>query len=110
MVVERKPAGCELIDVLDRVLDKGIVIDASMRIGLVGLDLVSLDMKVVVASIETYLRHCDALALAGTCVLPPSSTDKSVQITKARKVTQILASPTLTLTVRGKPAQHKMRP
>src|SRR5215472_6272836 len=108
MVVERKPAGCELIDVLDRVLDKGIVIDASMRISLVGLNLVS--VKVVVASVETYLRHFDALALTGTCVLPPSSTDKSVQITKARKVTQILASPTLTLTARGKPAQHKVQP
>ena len=43
----------KLIDVLDRVLDKGIVIDAWARMSVVGIDLLSVEMKVVVASIET---------------------------------------------------------
>ena len=41
MAVERAPGGTSLIDVLDRVLDKGIVIDAYVRVSLVGIDLVT---------------------------------------------------------------------
>jgi hypothetical protein len=52
-----------LIDVLDRVLDKGIVIDAWGRMSVVGIDLLSVQMKVVVASIETYLLYADKLDL-----------------------------------------------
>lgn len=52
-----------LIDVLDRVLDKGIVIDAWARLSVVGIDLVSVEMKVVVASIDTYLLYADKLDL-----------------------------------------------
>jgi gas vesicle structural protein len=51
------------IDVLDRVLDKGIVMDAWGRVSLVGIDLMGLEMHVVVASIETYLRYADVLGL-----------------------------------------------
>jgi gas vesicle structural protein len=51
-----------LIDVLDRVLDKGIVIDAWMRVSLAGLDLVEVEARVVVASINTYLTQASALA------------------------------------------------
>ena len=50
------------VDVLDRVLDKGIVIDAGVRVSLVGIELVTVDARVVVASIATYLEHSDALA------------------------------------------------
>jgi gas vesicle structural protein len=50
------------IDVLDRVLDKGIVIDGWWRISLAGLNLVTMDGRIVVASIETYLRHAPVLA------------------------------------------------
>jgi gas vesicle structural protein len=48
-----------VIDVLDRVLDKGIVIDAWMRVGLIGLDLhlVEIESRMVVASIDTYLKY-----------------------------------------------------
>jgi len=52
-----------LIDALDRVLDKGIVIDAWARMALVGIDPLSVEMKVVVASIETYLMYADKLDL-----------------------------------------------
>jgi hypothetical protein len=52
-----------LLDVLDRVLDKGIVIDAWARISVVGIDLLGMKMNVVVASIETYLLYAEALGL-----------------------------------------------
>ena len=50
MAVERAPGGSSLIDVLDRVLDKGIVIDAWVRVSLVGIDLVTVEARIVVAS------------------------------------------------------------
>jgi hypothetical protein len=63
-VVERSPGGSSLIDVLDRVLDKGIIIDAWVRVSLVGIDLITVEARVVVASIDTYLRYADALGLS----------------------------------------------
>ena len=45
MAVERTPSGSSLIDVLDRVLDKGIVIDAWVRVSLVGIDLVTVEAR-----------------------------------------------------------------
>ena len=60
MAVERVSGGSSLIDVLDRVLDKGIVIDAWVRISLVGIDLITVEARVVVASIDTYLKYADA--------------------------------------------------
>jgi hypothetical protein len=65
-VVERSPGGSSLIDVLDRVLDKGIIIDAWVRVSLVGIDLITVEARVVVASIDTYLRYADALGISGT--------------------------------------------
>jgi hypothetical protein len=61
MPVERTTGGTSLIDVLDRVLDKGIVIDAWVRVSLVGIDLITVEARVVVASIETYLRYSEAV-------------------------------------------------
>jgi hypothetical protein len=64
MPVERSSGGSSLIDVLDRVLDKGIVIDAWVRVSLVGIDLLTVEARVVVASIETYLKYSEAVALS----------------------------------------------
>src|ERR1700688_1342789 len=61
MAVERMSGGSSLIDVLDRVLDKGIVIDAWVRISLVGIDLITVEARVVVASIDTYLKYSEAV-------------------------------------------------
>jgi gas vesicle structural protein len=61
MAVERSPGGTSLIDVLDRVLDKGIVIDAWVRVSLVGIDLITVEARVVVASIDTYLKYSEAV-------------------------------------------------
>ena len=62
MPVERSPGGSSLIDVLDRVLDKGIVIDAWVRVSLVGIDLLTVEARVVVASIDTYLKYSEAVS------------------------------------------------
>lgn len=70
MNVERAPAGSSLVDVLDRVLDKGIVIDAYVRVSLVGIDLVSVEARIVVASVETYLRYADSIGTVGMVSRP----------------------------------------
>ncbi len=57
MSIERAAPRTSTIDVLDRILDKGVVIDAQVRVSLVGLHLVDIDARVIVASIETYVRH-----------------------------------------------------
>ena len=73
MAVERSPAGGSLIDVLDRVLDKGIVIDAYVRVSLVGIDLVSVEARVVVASVDTYLKYAETIGVTGIASRPQVS-------------------------------------
>ena len=70
MAVERAPGGTSLIDVLDRILDKGIVVDAWVHISLVGIDLITVEARVVVASIDTYLRYAEALGITSTVARP----------------------------------------
>ena len=70
MPVERAPGGTSLIDVLDRILDKGIVIDAWVRISLVGIDLITVEARVVVASIDTYLRYAEAIGITAPVSRP----------------------------------------
>ena len=70
MAVERAPSGSSLIDVLDRVLDKGIVIDAWVRVSLVGIDLVTVEARIVVASIDTYLKYSEAVGITGPVSRP----------------------------------------
>jgi gas vesicle structural protein len=62
MAVKRTPNTWSLIDVFDRVLDKGIVIDGWARISLVGIDVVTVEARIVVASLATYLSYADGLA------------------------------------------------
>src|SRR5829696_7329822 len=70
MAVERAAGGSSLIDVLDRVLDKGIVIDAWVRVSLVGIDLITVEARVVVASIDTYLKYSEAVGAATAAARP----------------------------------------
>jgi len=70
MPVERSSGGTSLIDVLDRVLDKGIVIDAWVRVSLVGIDLITVEARVVVASIDTYLKYSEAVGQVGSVAKP----------------------------------------
>src|SRR4051795_7319691 len=57
--VRRAPNSAGLYDVLDLILDKGIVIDAFVRVSLVGIELVTVDLRVVIASVDTYLRYAE---------------------------------------------------
>lgn len=70
MAVERAAGGTSLIDVLDRVLDKGIVIDAWVRVSLVGIDLITVEARVVVASIDTYLKYSEAVGITSPISRP----------------------------------------
>src|SRR5512132_1353327 len=73
MAVERAAGGTSLIDVLDRVLDKGIVIDAWVRVSLVGIDLLTVEARVVVASIETYLKYSEAVGTIAPVARPAAA-------------------------------------
>jgi hypothetical protein len=73
MAIERAPGGSSLIDVLDRILDKGIVIDAWVRISLVGIDLITVEARVVIASIDTYLKYAEAVGITPTVSRPAIS-------------------------------------
>ena len=59
--VNRAPRPSGLADVLDVVLDKGIVIDAYIRVSLVGIELLTIDARIVIASVDTYLRFAEAV-------------------------------------------------
>ena len=55
-----RPAPSGLADVIEIILDKGIVIDAYVRVSLVGIELLTIDARVVIASVDTYLRFAEA--------------------------------------------------
>ncbi|RIQ21481.1 gas vesicle protein GvpJ [Jiangella rhizosphaerae] len=56
----QRPSPSGLADVVDIILDKGLVIDAYVRVSLVGIELLTIDARVVVASVDTYLRFAEA--------------------------------------------------
>jgi hypothetical protein len=55
------PSSSSLADVIDTILDKGLVIDAYVRVSLVGIEILTVDARVVVASVDTYLRFAEAV-------------------------------------------------
>jgi len=55
-----RPAPSGLADVVELILDKGIVIDAYVRVSLVGIELLTIDARIVIASVDTYLRFAEA--------------------------------------------------
>jgi len=71
MALTREPGAAVFIEVLDRILDKGIVIDGWIRVNLVGIDLLTVEARVVIASLETYLNYADTLALTRLVSTPP---------------------------------------
>jgi gas vesicle structural protein len=74
MALER---GASLIDVIDRVIDKGIVIDYWARVSILGIDLLTrIDARVIVASIDTYLQYAERIGKTGAIArFLPSSVD-----------------------------------
>lgn len=59
-----------LAEVVDRILDKGIVVDAWAKVSLVGIELISVEARVVIASVETYLKYAEAVGLTATAAAP----------------------------------------
>ncbi|MCF8004737.1 MAG: gas vesicle structural protein GvpA [Chromatiaceae bacterium] len=59
-----------LAEVVDRILDKGIVVDAWVKVSLVGIELLSVEARVVVASVETYLKYAEAIGLTACAAAP----------------------------------------
>jgi hypothetical protein len=60
MAIERV-GGTNLADVVDRILDKGIVIDAWVCVALVGIDILTVEARVVIASVDTFLKYAEAI-------------------------------------------------
>ena len=63
MAVEKAMGSSSLVEVIDRVLDKGIVVDAWVRVSLVGIELLAIEARIVVASVETWLKYAEAVGL-----------------------------------------------
>ena len=59
--LRRAPSPSGLADVLNVILDKGIVIDAFVRVSVIGIELVTIDARIVIASVDTYLRFAEAV-------------------------------------------------
>ncbi|MBA4455446.1 gas vesicle structural protein GvpA, partial [Cylindrospermopsis raciborskii CS-506_B] len=60
MAVEKTNSSSSLAEVIDRILDKGIVVDAWVRVSLVGIELLAVEARIVIASVETYLKYAEA--------------------------------------------------
>jgi hypothetical protein len=105
MAVERTSGGTSLIDVLDRVLDKGIVIDAWVRVSLVGIDLITVEARVVVASIDTYLKYSEAVGTVTPVAKPLIEKSHDALLAENAALRAQLAG-----TPAGAPARRRRRP
>jgi len=70
--VSKSTDSSSLAEVIDRILDKGIVIDAWVKVSLVGIELLSIEARIVIASVETYLKYAEAIGLTNTAAMPSS--------------------------------------
>src|SRR5438094_5067881 len=59
--LQRAPSPSSLADVVDLILDKGLVIDAYIRVAVIGIELITIDARIVIASVDTYLRFAEAV-------------------------------------------------
>ncbi|QOV23459.1 gas vesicle structural protein GvpA [Anabaenopsis elenkinii] len=70
MAVEKTNSSSSLAEVIDRILDKGIVVDAWVRVSLVGIELLAIEARIVIASVETYLKYAEAVGLTKSAAVP----------------------------------------
>jgi hypothetical protein len=59
--LQRAPSPSGLADVVELILDKGLVIDAYVRVAVIGIELITIDARIVIASVDTYLRFAEAV-------------------------------------------------
>lgn len=69
-VKTQSDASSSLAEVVDRILDKGIVVDAWVSVSLVGIEVLSIRARAVIASVETYLKYADALGQTAAVAAP----------------------------------------
>jgi gas vesicle structural protein len=77
--VQKMGGASSLADVLNVILDKGIVIDAWVRLSVIGIEILTLEARVVVASVETYLRYAEAIGLTQLASAPPAQASTGQQ-------------------------------
>ncbi|MEI6363197.1 MAG: gas vesicle structural protein GvpA [Actinomycetes bacterium] len=63
MAVQTTNGASTLVEVVDRILDKGVVVDAWVRVSLVGIELLAIEARVVIASVDTWLKYAEAVGL-----------------------------------------------
>ena len=68
--VQKNTDSSSLHEVVDRILERGVVIDAWIKVSLVGIELLSVEARVVIASVETYLKYAEAIGLTATAAAP----------------------------------------
>src|SRR5437867_6463252 len=98
--------GPSQVEIFDRVLDKGIVIDAWARVSVVGIELLTVDTRVVVASIATYFEHSDALAQLPNTGAPASRVFAAGAST-AHLSLDVLRTSEPSLRIQGAPARPR---
>jgi hypothetical protein len=97
------------------VLDKGVVIDAWLRVSIVGIDLVTVEARVVVASCETYLKHAQAMGLTRLSARPVEPTPQTAAkqhdalVAENAALSALLAARKGSEAVRARPVRHGRR-
>lgn len=86
MAIERAAPQASVTEVLDRVLDRGIVIDAWLRVSVAGITLLEVDARVVVTSFDTYVRHADAVAHALSATAPAPAAIRALRARRRSRV------------------------
>ena len=71
--VNKSTDSSSLAEVVDRVLDKGVVIDLWAKVSLVGIELLSIEARVVIASVDTYLKYAEAIGLTAPVAAPSAA-------------------------------------
>ncbi|WP_409303445.1 gas vesicle protein GvpJ [Peribacillus sp. SCS-155] len=83
MAVQKSTDSSSLAEVIDRILDKGIVIDAFVRVSVVGIEILTVEARVVIASVDTWLRYAEAVGLLSDRVeengLPAQSNERNAR-------------------------------
>ncbi|WP_191559729.1 gas vesicle protein GvpJ [Metabacillus idriensis] len=83
MSIQKSNNSSSLAEVIDRILDKGIVIDAFARVSVVGIEILTVEARVVIASVDTWLRYAEAVGLLRDEVeekgLPAQSNERNSQ-------------------------------
>ncbi len=68
--VNKATDSSSLAEVVDRILDKGVVIDIWAKVSLVGIELIAIEARIVIASVETYLKYAEAIGLTAPAAAP----------------------------------------